>query len=444
MDQSRFSFIGVSRLLFAALRWFTLWLAPDARLKVPLIGVRPASPSHCSDREQDDMKYELWIPRQVLFGWGRRSEVGPRAADLGQRVFIICGSRSLRSAGVLDPIEAGLRQAGLTVFDLGTISREPEVEDVDAMVRRLRELGGGMPGDLVLAIGGGAALDLGKAVSALATNPHSDTVLDFLEGVGRGLQITQRPLPLIAMPTTSGTGSEATKNAVISSPSGKFKKSLRSDWMIPAVALIDPELSVTCPRNTTAWSGMDTMTQLIESLITPKSTPITRALCWEGLRAAIPWLKRACDEPDCRPAREAMSHAAFLSGVTLANAGLGMAHGIAAALGVHCNVPHGLACATLLPTALRVNRSTCEATLAEMVPLFNTHTGATPVATAEFTIEAIAQLGRDLGVPERLRDLGVRQDQLAELVPASRGNSMSGNPRPLSDAEIRDILEALW
>ncbi len=390
------------------------------------------------------MKYELWMPRQVVFGWGRRSEVGPRAAALGRRVFVVCGSRSLRAGGVLDSIETALRVAGLMVLDLGTISREPEVEDVDALVGRLRDLGGGQPGDLVLAIGGGAALDLGKAVSALATNPQSDTVRDFLEGVGRGLQITERPLPLIAMPTTSGTGSEATKNAVISSQTGKFKKSLRSDWMIPAIALIDPELTVTCPRNITAWSGMDAITQLIESLITPKSTAITRALCWEGLRSALPWLKRACEEPDCRPAREAMAHAAFLSGVTLANAGLGMAHGIAAALGVYCYVPHGLACATLLPTALRVNRSYCEAALAEMAPLFNTRTWATPAAAAEFTIEAITQLGIDLGVPQRLRDLGVRREQLAELVPASRGNSMNGNPRSLSDEELRDILEALW
>ena len=390
------------------------------------------------------MTYELWMPRQVVFGWGRRREVGSLAAALGRRVFVVCGSRSLRASGVLNELEAALSAAGLSVLDLGTISREPEVEDVDAMVGRLRELGGGVPGDHVLAIGGGSALDLGKAVSALATNRHSDTVRDFLEGVGRGLQITQRPLPLIALPTTSGTGSEATKNAVISSPSGKFKKSLRSDWMIPAIALIDPELTVTCPRTTTAWSGMDAITQLIESLITPKSTAITRALCWEGLRSAIPWLKRTCAEPDCRPAREALAHAAFLSGVTLANAGLGMAHGVAAALGVHCSVPHGLACAVLLPTALRVNRSTCEAALAEMAPLFEPRTGATPASAADFTIEAIAQLGRDLGVPERLRDLGVRQDQLAELVPASRGNSMNGNPRPLSDAELRDILEALW
>ena len=390
------------------------------------------------------MKYDLLMPRQVLFGWGRRTEVGQRAHVLGSRVFTVCGSRSLRSTGALDSVWGSLRGAGLEVVDLGTISREPEVEDVDALVRQMSDLGGGAPGDVVLAMGGGAALDLGKAIAALATNRASDTVRDYLEGVGKGLQLTHRPLPFIALPTTAGTGSEATKNAVISSTAGKFKKSLRSDQMVPEIALIDPELTVTCPRNTTAWSGLDAITQLIESLITPKSTEITRALSREGLRTAIPWLKRACDEPDCRPAREAMAHAAFLSGVTLANAGLGLAHGIAAALGVHCHVPHGLACAVLLPTALQVNRSVSEAALADIAPLFSSRSWATPSSAADFTIESITQLGRDLGVPERLRDLGVRPEQLAELVPASRGNSMNGNPRPLSDAELREMLEALW
>ena len=390
------------------------------------------------------MKYDLLMPRQVVFGWGRRAEVGLRARGLGVRVWTLCGSRSLRANGVFEAMQASLRGAGLEVVDLGTISREPEVEDVDALVRQLSDLGGGAPGDVVLAMGGGAALDLGKAIAALATNRASDTVRDYLEGVGKGLQLTQRPLPLIALPTTAGTGSEATKNAVISSTAGKFKKSLRSDQMIPEVALIDPELTVTCPRHTTAWSGLDAITQLIESLITPKSTEVTRALSREGLRAAIPWLKRACNEPDCRPAREAMSHAAFLSGVTLANAGLGMAHGVAAALGVHCQVPHGLACAVFLPTALRVNRSVAESALAEIAPFFSTRSWATPASAVEFVIESISQLGRDLGVPERLRDLGVRHEQLVELVPASRGNSMSGNPRSLSDTELRDLLEALW
>jgi alcohol dehydrogenase class IV len=390
------------------------------------------------------MKYDLLMPRQVVFGWGRRSEVGVRAAGLGQRVFLVSGSRTLRESALWSEIQQSLDTAKLQTVDLGVISREPEVEDVDSFVARLRDLGGGQPGDVVLAIGGGAALDLGKAVAALATNRQSETVKDYLEGVGRGLQITERPLPLVAMPTTSGTGSEATKNSVISSQSGGFKKSLRSDRMIAEVALLDPELTVSCPRDTTAWSGMDAITQLIESLITPKSTEITRALCHEGLRCAVPWLQRAVVDPTCRPAREAMSHAAFLSGVTLANAGLGMAHGVAAALGVLCGIPHGLACATLLPVALRVNRGQCEPALAQLAPLFSRRSWDTPAAAADFTVEAVRELALSLRIPLRLRDLGVEKNQLPALVPASRGNSMNGNPRSLSDSELSDILEALW
>lgn len=390
------------------------------------------------------MKYDLLMPRQVVFGWGRRSEVGARAAGLGQRVFLVSGSRTLRKSALWNEIVQSLDAAKLQTVDLGVISREPEVEDVDAFVNRLRDLGGGQPGDIVLAIGGGAALDLGKAVAALATNRQSETVKDYLEGVGRGLQITELPLPLVAMPTTSGTGSEATKNSVISSQSGGFKKSLRSDRMIAEVALLDPELTVSCPRDTTAWSGMDAITQLIESLITPKSTEITRALCHEGLRCGVPWLQRAVVDPTCRPAREAMSHAAFLSGVTLANAGLGMAHGVAAALGVLCGIPHGLACATLLPVALRVNRGQCEPALAQLAPLFSRRSWDTPSAAADFTVEAVRELALSLRIPLRLRDLGVEKSQLPALVPASRGNSMNGNPRSLSDSELSDILEALW
>lgn len=390
------------------------------------------------------MKYDLLMPRQVVFGWGRRTEVGARAANLGKRVFLVSGSRTLRKTAIWTEIQQSLAVAQLRTVDLGIISHEPEVEDVDSFVARLIEQGGGQSGDIVLAIGGGAALDLGKAVAALATNRQSNTVKDYLEGVGRGLQITERPLPFMAMPTTSGTGSEATKNSVISSQAGGFKKSLRSDRMIAEVALLDPELTVTCPRDTTAWSGMDAITQLIESLITPKSTENTRALCHEGLRCAVPWLQRAVVDPTCRPAREAMSHAAFLSGVTLANAGLGMAHGVAAALGVLCGIPHGLACAALLPVALRVNRGHCEQTLAQLAPLFSRRAWDTPAAAADFTVEAVRELALSLRIPLRLRDLGVEKSLIHALVPASRGNSMNGNPRSLSDSELSDILEALW
>lgn len=390
------------------------------------------------------MKYDLWMPRQVVFGWGRRVEIGTRAAALGKRAWIICGSRTLVANGTVEQLRDHMRASGVASELLGTISREPEVEDVDQFLRQLENQGGAKPGDLVVAIGGGAGIDLGKAFAALAPNAQGRSAQEYLEGVGTGQKLVRDPLPLIAVPTTAGTGSEATKNAVISSRELKFKKSLRDDRMIPAVALIDPELMVSCPANVTAWSGMDAITQLIESLITPRATVITRALCMEGLRTAIPWLATAVREPTSRPAREAMAHAAFLSGVTLANAGLGFAHGVAAALGVHCDVPHGLACAVLLPVALRVNRQVSESSLAELAAFFDSRSWSTPAAAADFTIESIEALGRELAIPVRLRDLRVTRDQLPTLVPASRGNSMSGNPRTLSDAELLDTLEGCW
>ncbi|RLS51960.1 MAG: iron-containing alcohol dehydrogenase [Planctomycetota bacterium] len=390
------------------------------------------------------MRYDLLIPRQVVFGWGRRKEIGQRAAALGRRAWVVSGSRTLVANGIMDQLRSQMQAHGVTSEFLGTISREPEVADVDQMIRLLESRGGVRTGDLVVAIGGGAGIDLGKALAALAPNAEGRSVQDYLEGVGTGQKLVNDPLPMVAIPTTAGTGSEATKNAVISSREQKFKKSLRDDRMIPAVALIDPELMVSCPVAVTAWSGMDAITQLIESLVTPRSTVITRALSMEGLRTAIPWIQTAVRQPDSRPAREALAHAAFLSGVTLANAGLGFAHGVAAALGVLCDVPHGLACAMLLPVALRVNQACCEPQLADLAGIFATRAWSTPAAAAQFTIESVTALGRELGVPAQLRELGVRREQLSALVPASRGNSMSGNPRVLSDTELLEILEECW
>ena len=178
------------------------------------------------------LAYEFLSPGRIVFGWGRRREVGALARGIGRRVFLVTGSRTLDACGAVDEISRSLSDAGLAVERLASITREPLVEDVDRAAEQLIEAQFG-PQDLLLAIGGGSAIDLAKAAAAMATNRHGASVADFLEGVGRGLAITQPPLPLIAMPTTGGTGTEATKNAVISSYDPPFKKSLRSDWLLP-------------------------------------------------------------------------------------------------------------------------------------------------------------------------------------------------------------------
>ena len=396
------------------------------------------------------MNYSFFAPRQIVFGWGRRSELGTLAAGLGRRAFLVSGSRSLERAGVVDDLVRILTSAGLEVLGFPVESREPEVRDVDQLVSEFLSLNP-TNDDVVIGVGGGSAIDLAKAAAALVTNRQGTSVVDFLEGVGRGLQIQTPPLPFIAVPTTAGTGAEATKNSVISSnnssgesrPGPPYKKSLRSDLMVPRIVLVDPELTVTVPPTTTAYTGMDAITQLIESYISRRAAPIPRAICLQGLKLAIPALPSAVVNGSNRESREAMSHAALLSGLALANSGLGFAHGVAAALGVTCGIPHGLACAVMLPAALRVNLETSLPQLAQIERLFDDSIPDDRTAATNL-IDRIQRLCQSVGIPQRLRDVGVTLDQIPSLVTGSRGNSMSANPRDIGDNELREILEQLW
>jgi alcohol dehydrogenase class IV len=385
--------------------------------------------------------YDFMAPERIVFGWGRWREVGPLAARLGTRAFLVQGSRTLAAGGLFSQLQETLAEHHVESIPLATIVREPEIADVDDAARRIREHSI-RPRDLVIGVGGGSAIDLAKAVAALATNTAGSTVKDFLEGVGRGLQITAPPLPLIAMPTTAGTGSEATKNAVISCCDPPCKKSLRSDLMMPRAVVLDPQLSVSVPPAITAQTGMDAITQLIESYISRKARPIPQALAIQGLRLALGAIEEAVENGASQAAREAMAHAALLSGMALANSGLGMAHGVAAALGVHCRAAHGLACAVMLPIALRVNRQACQRQLAELAQAAGLGCNGPPASAADLLIDRIEQICQRIGVPRRLAEIGVSAQHIPDLVRDSRGNSMDGNPRGLSDQELTRILEA--
>ncbi len=387
--------------------------------------------------------YEFVAPRAIHFGWGKRQWLRKSAASFGRRVFIVLGSKTFESSQRWPEIEQVIENTGVEQIFLTTISREPHVDDVDRCVTIMREHELHSD-DWMLAIGGGSAIDLAKACGALATQSSHAPTMDYLEGVGRGLTIVEPPLRLIAMPTTGGTGAEATKNAVISSTDPPYKKSLRHEDMVPSVVIVDPELSVDVQPSTTAYSGMDAITQLIESYISRRAKPIPQALAVEGLRGALPALPEAVRDGHSRPAREAMAHAALLSGMALANSGLGFAHGVAAALGIHAGVAHGLACAMMLPVALCVNRQVSEHKLAILARVTSSATEKVSDAhAADAFVERITQLAHELGVPARLSDVGVTREMLPALVSGSRGNSMSGNPRELSDNELRDVLEAM-
>ena len=389
--------------------------------------------------------YDFLAPQRIVFGWGRRVEVGKLAAALGTRAFIVSGSSTLERSGAVGEVCDALSRAGVKPIrpDIPIQRREPEVDDVDRAARALRALGPGK-GDIVVALGGGSAMDLAKAACAMAVNSRSETVKDYLEGVGKGLGIEVEPLPLLALPATAGTGSEATKNAVISSRDPPFKKSLRSDSMVPRAVIVDPELTVSVPPRITAATGMDAITQLIESYISLRAAPIPQALAIHGLALAAGAITRAVEDGKDRDARERMAHAALLSGMALANSGLGMAHGVAAALGIHAGIAHGLACAVMLPAALRANAAARPREISRIGEVMCGARFDSDEDGVRAAIERVEDLCRRVEIPGKLRDLGVKKEDLPAIAASSRGNSMSGNPREISDEELSRILEEMF
>ncbi len=291
---------------------------------------------------------------------------------------------------------------------------------------------------IVLACGGGSVIDCGKAVAAMATNPGS--VRDYLEGVGKEA-LSARPLPVVAIPTTAGTGSEATRNAVLSVPDLGIKRSLRHPNLIPETAILDPRLTWSCPPAVTAASGMDALTQLIESCLSVKRRPETTQLALLGLLPIRAALAKCYRDPDSSEERAAMLASAFLSGVCLANSGLGLVHGIASGLGALKGLGHGFICAVLLPHALHYNQAASEPQLRESLAAFLNEPAA-PSST-ERGIVAIEELKQALGLPLDLRFLRLSREEVREVAARSMGSSMSGNPVPMTVESVVDFLRPL-
>ena len=409
--------------------------------------------------------YDFAAPPLIRFGAGRIDELGELVGLWGRRAWIVGGGRSLTASGARQRIEASLAAAGIDARMVASSNGEPTVQHVATglagLAREDRE------GVVVVAVGGGATIDLAKAIAAMATNMPADIcsrpdleslldtlVVDHLEGVGRGLTIRHWPLPVVAIPTTAGTGAEATRNAVISCPRRRFKKSMRSPMMVPRVAVVDPDLTASCDPSTIAASGLDCITQLIESFVCRFAKPLPRSLVLESLPRALRALPRllehaAPDDDQQRGAtsraadRAAVSHAALLSGIALTNSGLGLAHGVAAALGIACGTPHGVACAVMLPAAMRINRSASEADFATLERAVAPDASQKDATAADAFVDRIERLCLVAGVPRRLSELGVTSDQLDWLAENSGGTSMRGNPVQLPAAELRSLLAAM-
>jgi alcohol dehydrogenase class IV len=291
----------------------------------------------------------------------------------------------------------------------------------------------------VIGFGGGSALDAAKAIAALTTNPGD--LLDYLEVIGKGQPLQQAPLPFIAIPTTAGTGSEVTRNAVLGSPEHRVKVSLRSPQMLAKVAIVDPELSLGLPPDLTASTGMDALTQCIEAYVSCKANPMTDVFCADGLRRAARSLRVACADGCHLEARIDMALASLYSGIALANGGLGAVHGLAGPMGGMFAAPHGAVCAALLPHVMQVNlaalrsREPRHPVLERFAEIARWLTGDEQ-AGADDAVTWLQQLQRDLRIPG-LRAWGVAETDFPSIIEkASAASSMKGNPLRLTDAEM--------
>jgi alcohol dehydrogenase class IV len=381
-------------------------------------------------------QFEFATAARILFGAGSINEIGTIAAPYGSRAILMCGIPD----SAADPIQKLLQAAGLETI-LHRVEGEPHWEGILQATNRVTETGGQM----VIGLGGGSALDTAKAAAVLAANPGNP--MDYLEVVGKGLPLLEPGLPCIAIPTTAGTGAEVTRNAVIGIPERKVKVSLRSAWLLPKAAIVDPALTITLPSVSTAYTGLDALTQVLEPFVCAHPNPLTDGFCRDGLPRAARSLLAAYADGQNLSARYDMSLVSLYGGLSLANAGLGAVHGFAAPLGGLLAAPHGAICARLLPYVIAANiralrsRAAGSPTLerfGEISSLLTGNTGAAP----ESSLDWVLRLVDDLNIP-RLRHWGLAESDFESVAEkASRASSMKANCIVLTAEELYGILKA--
>ena len=377
------------------------------------------------------MRFEFATAGRILAGAGRAAELPAVLARLGSRVLVCTGGSPVRHAGLL----AGLGMPA-RVFQVGG---EPTIELARAGAAAARE----HRANVIAAIGGGSVIDTAKAVAMLAGNGGDP--LDYLEVIGAGRAITAPSVPCVAVPTTAGTGAEVTANAVLAAPEHRIKASLRSTLMIPRVALVDPRLTLSCPAPVTAASGLDALTQCLEPFVSVRATPLTDGLAREGLHRAAAGLRAAYADGTDLAARADMSVCSLLGGMALANAKLGAVHGLAGVIGGTADIPHGIACAAVLPAVIEANVAALRS-VPDGVPALQRYAEAAqiltgrPVASIEDGLAWIRETTALLAVPG-LGAFGVQPRDVDDIAAAAAtSSSMQGNPVFLPRGDLRAIL----
>jgi alcohol dehydrogenase class IV len=377
------------------------------------------------------LRFEFATATRVIFGEGTAATLPELVCTFGARPLVVTGASTERAASLVSALSA----------ELFSVPGEPSIE----LVREGARLAQNAAFDVIISLGGGSAIDAGKAIASIATNGGEP--LEFLEVVGKGRTIAVPPLPFIAVPTTAGTGSEVTRNAVLGSAEHGVKASLRSPLMLPRVALVDPELTYGLPPAVTAYTGLDALTQLIEPYVSARANPLADALCVDGIGRVAGALRRVYSDGMDREARRHMALASLFGGLALANAGLGVVHAFAGPLGGTWKAPHGALCAALLPHGMAANLTALRAR-APQHPALERYTIIARLltgkneATAENGIDWVRALCAELNIPA-LHTWGVTEADLPGIVEkTARASSMHANPLPLTGEELLAAVTA--
>ena len=381
------------------------------------------------------MGFEFVAPRSIIFGNGSIEKIKAVALEFGRKVLVVCGSGSVPMSKLFELLD----EAAIT-YQVFRVSDEPDIPTVEAGLSMAKSAGC----VFVIGYGGGSVLDTSKAISALLTN--TGDIMDYLEVIGGGKKITNPAAPMIALPTTAGTGTEVTRNAVISSPAHHVKVSMRSPLMVPRVAIVDPELTMTMPPSITASTGMDALTQNIEGYVSNKANPMTDAFAKEGIKFGSQALLRAYQNGKDKHARYDMALTSLYGGLVLGNGGLGAVHGFAGPIGGMFHAPHGLICASLLPYVMKYNALALakldgmEKIHSRYVDIARWVTGD-PGASIADGVTWIAELSHQLDIP-RLRDIGIKKSDFDRIIAKSKASSsMQKNPIKLDESVLAAVLE---
>jgi alcohol dehydrogenase len=371
------------------------------------------------------VSFELYTPQKIVFGNNRMKTVATEARRLGGRALVVSGKNSMRKTGVLDSLTSLLRSEGVKV-EYCTIEHEPTVDMVDAGKRRAEECAC----DLVIALGGGSVIDAGKAIAGMIGKPGSITEYQS------GKEIKSPGLPLIAIPTTAGSGAEVTKNAVLTNPTTKKKQSVRSEFFLARVVIVDPLLTISLPQEITAASGMDALTQAIECLVSPYGNPFSEALAYRAIELLSSNILPAYNNGNNTKARVNMALGSLITGLAFANTGLGAVHGIAHAIGGIFNLPHGVICALLLPHIVSFNYPAEPEKFARVKEAM----GLVKSGDEAPLVTALAKMSKAMHLPGSLSKLGITRSDFPAIIERSWSSSMEKNPRPVTEEEVFEIL----